>query len=871
LAAIETDISKHVPISREVTERSERIVSRLAAVQLNPWPVAAASAVLAGALYGAFVRGLSGPLDEEIAPLWVLAIVFLAAELYVIHARGHTELIALSPHDAGIVLGLFLLSPNELLIAQMAGASVALVAARRDRPAAIAGRLTALALGTCLALAIFDLVLRGGDHTGLAGWGAAAAAVCLAACVRVALAFVSRGRDALPENLPKSLLVALAGALASASIALAAVAMARANEPAAVLLIVPFACFALALRAYTSERLRLEHLRGLYDSMRAMQLGGAVPESGASELLTSARRLVGADVSRLVLFPNGVSRPLVAFATSVAEAGLEPTNLSHAERAVVDSATAAGGGVMVTSRDNPAAVKLLAELGLGDAIVTPLRSDEGVRGALLVGNRPDAERRLGQEDVRALETFARHAGVVLENDRLEKSLSELTQLKEQLRHQAYHDALTGLPNRTLFAEQVALALSKESDTVNAVLFLDLDDFKTINDSLGHLVGDELLVAVARRVKGAIRPGDVPARLGGDEFAVLAPGTSAAEAEVIAGRLVRALDESFLVEGRDISVHASVGIATGRPGSLSADELLRNADVAMYDAKRAGKRQFVRYEPKMHRRVRQRQELATALERAVARGEIGVHYQPIVDVRTQKVVALESLARWDRRENGLMMPTHFIPLADELGFMVEIGRAVLRESCRQARAWQLAFPGHEHLTVNVNLAPSELHNPRLAEDIRSILLETGLSADRLVLEITESGVMLSPDTALKTMNDLRELGIGLALDDFGTGHSSLAHLRDFPIDTLKIASPFVAGLPEGELDAVFVDAIVRLATSLKLPVVAEGIESAGQSEAVACSHGQGYYFGEPLGRLGVSAYLGSDTLPVSPHAPLQPPT
>jgi EAL domain-containing protein (putative c-di-GMP-specific phosphodiesterase class I) len=244
------------------------------------------------------------------------------------------------------------------------------------------------------------------------------------------------------------------------------------------------------------------------------------------------------------------------------------------------------------------------------------------------------------------------------------------------------------------------------------------------------------------------------------------------------------------------------------------------------------------------------------------------------VRTQKVVALESLARWDRRENGLMMPTHFIPLADELGFMVEIGRAVLRESCRQARAWQLAFPGHEHLTVNVNLAPSELHNPRLAEDIRSILLETGLSADRLVLEITESGVMLSPDTALKTMNDLRELGIGLALDDFGTGHSSLAHLRDFPIDTLKIASPFVAGLPEGELDAVFVDAIVRLATSLKLPVVAEGIESAGQSEAVAalgCSHGQGYYFGEPLGRLGVSAYLGSDTLPVSPHAPLQPPT
>jgi EAL domain-containing protein (putative c-di-GMP-specific phosphodiesterase class I) len=235
-----------------------------------------------------------------------------------------------------------------------------------------------------------------------------------------------------------------------------------------------------------------------------------------------------------------------------------------------------------------------------------------------------------------------------------------------------------------------------------------------------------------------------------------------------------------------------------------------------------------------------------------------------------VVALEALARWDRREHGLLAPNSFVPLADELGIMLEIGRTVLRESCRQARAWQLSFPGHDDLTLTVNLAPSELHNPQLANEVATILLETGFAPDRLVLEITESGVMRSPEEALRTMLELRDLGVTLALDDFGTGHSSLAHLREFPIDTLKIARPFVAGLPDGELDGVFVEAIVRLATSLGLEVVAEGIESAGQADAVAalgCTHGQGFYFGAPLGELGVTAYLGSRTLPVILSHPL----
>ena len=286
---------------------------------------------------------------------------------------------------------------------------------------------------------------------------------------------------------------------------------------------------------------------------------------------------------------------------------------------------------------------------------------------------------------------------------------------------------------------------------------------------------------------------------------------------------------------------------------------------------------------MHARVRHRQELATALELAVERGEISVHYQPIVDLASNRMVAVEALARWQRTGRELLSPVSFIPLADEIGVMVEIGRAVVREACIQARSWQTTFPLEHGATINVNLAPSELHSPSLIREIAAVLEETGLEPDRLVLEITESGVMRNPDDALATMVGLRELGVRLALDDFGTGHSSLAHLRELPLDTLKIAKPFIAGLPDGHADAAFVEAIVTLATSLDIDVVAEGIETAAQAEAavsLGCKLGQGFFFGSPLGQIGVTPYLTLGALPTvrtscsaagsSPRRRLSPP-
>src|SRR5581483_9409974 len=457
-------------------------------------------------------------------------------------------------------------------------------------------------------------------------------------------------------------LLALAGSISSTSIALVAVKLVQGGELAALLLIVPFAGGAILLRAYAWERRRLEHLRALYESIRMV---GRAPglEGGVAELLGATRSLLGADVARIFLLPSQrFASGRQAAVTPAGETRLVPAPLTPLQEAAVTAALRSRPGIVLSAGRGPESLRgFLGELRLREAILTALRGDDVVVGVLLAGDRRGAS--FGDEDLRLFETFASHAGVLLQNDRLEESLAELRTLKEQLRHQAYHDALTGLPNRRLFAEHVARAMAEAPGRVG-VLFLDLDDFKTINDSLGHSAGDALLEAVAGRVRACVRSHDVPARLGGDEFAVLVLSADARDAQAVAERLVQALEEPFTIEGREMSVHTSVGIAYGGTGAATADELLRNADVAMYDAKQAGKRRYAVYAPEMHRQVRRRQELVAALERAVERGEIGVHFQPIVDLGTCRLVALEALARWDRPDHGLQSPSSFIPIADE---------------------------------------------------------------------------------------------------------------------------------------------------------------------------------------------------------------
>lgn len=624
-----------------------------------------------------------------------------------------------------------------------------------------------------------------------------------------------------------------------------------------VLLVLATAC----LHVIRQVRRRIRGVAALPDAMRST-LRAYGREEAVDELLEGVRRLLRVDHAWLLLLPAAGGPPLGAQRSDEAGQSLRPVSLGRHERALVDDVRGSTRALTSVRRGSAALREVLAERELRHGIATLVRGETGPLGVLLAAR--SGGRRFSPDERDLLDLVADHAGVALENDQLGRSVRELTTLKEELRHRADHDSLTGLPNRTLFAASVARALSAEEvGGPIAVLFLDLDDFKDVNDTLGHAAGDELLTSVARRLSRAIRPTDVAARLGGDEFAVLVRCVDPLDGERVADRVVEALDGPFAAGGRELAVHSSIGIAYGTPGSISADDLMRNADVAMYEAKQAGKRRHARFAPHMQQRIRERHELVTALERSIARGEIQVHYQPIVDLASHRLVAVEALARWRRNELGLMQPNSFIPVADEVGLMVGIGLAVLEESCRQARAWQQAFPSCDDLEVTVNLAPSQLNDPTIVEDVAEVLERTGLDPSRLVLEITEDGVMRKPDAALRAMHELRDLGVTLALDDFGTGHSSLAHLREFPLDTLKIARPFVVALEEGERDAAFVETIVRLASSLELRVVAEGIETFDNAAALAalgCELGQGFYFGQPLSPLGLSGVLTADRLP-----------
>jgi predicted signal transduction protein with EAL and GGDEF domain len=356
----------------------------------------------------------------------------------------------------------------------------------------------------------------------------------------------------------------------------------------------------------------------------------------------------------------------------------------------------------------------------------------------------------------------------------------------------------------------------------------------------------------------VRTGDTAARLGGDEFAVLLEAADEEATEAVAGALLDAVERPFFLQGRETRVHASIGIAAaGSAGS--ADELLGNADVAMYSAKGAGKHCFTHYEPTMHARVRRRHEFALELQGALERDEIGVVFEPIVDLRDGRIVSFEALARWYSRERGVVQPGEFIPVAEQSSLMRQIGGSILRQACLAARRWQDAYQAYRDTGVSVNLSPSELANESLADEVAQALRDSGLPAESLMLEITEGDVMWDVDSANLRMQELRALGVRLVLDDFGTGYSSLERLDTFPLDAVKIAKPFVDRLVDPDCESSFIDAFVRLASSLELECIAEGIEHGSQVPRLlerGCGLGQGFHFAPPLAAAELDQYLGS---------------
>ena len=435
------------------------------------------------------------------------------------------------------------------------------------------------------------------------------------------------------------------------------------------------------------------------------------------------------------------------------------------------------------------------------------------------------------------------AGVVV----TARDVTERRALEDQLAHQAFHDSLTGLANRLLFADRVQHALDRGVRRQNlfAVLFVDLDDFKTVNDSLGHAAGDELLVAVARRIQSCMRPEDSCARLGGDEFAVMIENISTTDgAEIVARRMLEAMAEPLSIFGSEVTVQGSVGIALGT-GEQTTSEIMRSADLAMYRAKGEGKGRYALYEPAMHEGVLERLALKADLQRAVVGEEFDVHYQPIVDLQSGAIAGVEALLRWRHPERGLVLPAKFIGLAEETGLILPLGRLVLQRACEQVAQWRRA--GLRDLGVSVNISAKQLASRHLPAEVTAALEASSLDPAALTLEITES-VLLDSHVVIGRLEELRALGVRIAIDDFGTGYSSLNYLLRFPVDTLKIAKAFIDELGSSSEPERLVAAIIRLGSTFGLDTVAEGIEQHSQRDrlrAMNCRYGQGYLFSPPV--------------------------
>jgi diguanylate cyclase (GGDEF)-like protein len=619
----------------------------------------------------------------------------------------------------------------------------------------------------------------------------------------------------------------------------------------------------LVLRGYLKERRQREQLDLLLAALKETT-GSSQLELAIQQLLGIARRLLHADYAELVILPLEPDEPLLVCTSGPRGDTLRrPERPTDADAAVLAVASRSPAAATFLEGTRGVAERILSDRGVRDAIVGAVAGEDRPIGALLVGDRRNDTHAYASEDLAVFATFAGHVSMVLENSRLGQSLEQLSELKEQLRHQAFHDALTGLPNRVLFTESVARAL--EGSGSPSVLFLDLDDFKLVNDTWGHAAGDELLVHAAERLRRAVRAEDMPARLGGDEFAVLLAEGQVSVAREAAQRISEAFDRPFSVHDRTLGVRPSIGIAVGKAG-VTAEQLLRNADVAMYAAKADEDLQIAVYEAETHEAARRRRELALDLDSALSRFEIEVHFQPVVSLASGEIEAFEALVRWSHPAHGLMNPGDFLPIADNRQ-MAAIGKQVVAEACRHASLWQEAVGPVRGVGVWVNLSAIELTSDHLVQEIRGALERSCLDPHLLTVEITEQSVIKGEELAIRKLRDLRELGVRVAIDDFGTGYSSLSRLGEFPLDTLKIPQPFVDRLVDADADVSLVDAILRLAGSLGLGAVAEGVERDIQADILrdlGCGLAQGYLYAPALDADFVLRLLRSGITLPAPH-------
>jgi diguanylate cyclase (GGDEF)-like protein len=808
------------------------------------WAYSAALAGLAALLYVLFIRD-----DIQLAvpfqiPWWIVAAGLALADIKVIEVHFRRESHAFSLTEVPAVIGLFFLAPNEYLLAVLVGALTAWLVSSRQAPVKLGFNLANYVLLAVIMITAFRALQHSTGAPGMLEYAAGFAATVIAAVVgAVSIATVITLSGGAPQfkKLPDMLEFGALVAVANTSIALLAVTILWFSPSAIWLLIIPVVALFLAYGAWVSEREKHERLELIYQSSRILQHS---PELDVAllALLDHARSMFRAELAEIVLQSDGEEHHAVR-TTSMQDGPSEtivPISAMEAHPTLTTLIAERRAGIVMLPR-TPGG----RSMPIRQAMVAPLVGEAGVIGLFTVVNRLTEGTEFGDEDLRLLETLANQAGVALENGQLEQSLAELSRLKEQLRYQAYHDPLTDMANRVQFVETATSVLRTQPPfgLRPVILLLDLDDFKNVNDTMGHAAGDELLVMVTERLRACVREDDLAARLGGDEFAILVNDHETLDRSVaLAERLIESLSAAFVVRGHDVVVGVSIGIAMSRGPEQSASELLGNADVAMYTAKASGRRRFAVFDPTMHAAIVARRELSTELARSIGRSELIVLHQPIVDLVSLAPVGVEALVRWRHPTRGLVEPDAFIGLAEESGAILPLGRYVLQTAARQVQ--RMAAPD---TFVSVNVSAVQLQQANFLDEVEAALSSSGLPGERLVLEITESAMFRDTQATIEKLTALRQWGVRIAIDDFGTGYSSLTYLRRFPVDILKIARDFIGPPDEETQEWAFTGAILALGRRLGLTTIAEGVEEEGQLERLrdmGCELAQGYYFARP---------------------------